>query len=142
MQAFLQSTITTAGDGESASLLHAFDVGGSVYKHIPFGNRVAVTPLAGLSATMLEASLPNLSTQSSLFAFGAHVQGTAHIALGRNRDHVIGISFGVGLYTPAVTTALGQEAQDYHLDRSGRTMGITISYERRFLRKDPFLRLQ
>jgi hypothetical protein len=143
VQGYLQFTTLAANAEGFDDELSLFDIGGAVFKHFPFGSSFAFTPLVGASLALVQPT--SATDEVSMVALGLRLEGTANIAFGPKKDSVLGISLALGLYTPASGESAGFTAEEYGLDKVGRTVALNLSYTKRFstpFGTNPFFTLQ
>ena len=154
VQGYFQYTRFGKGDEDvSDATLDIIDFGAAVYKHICVGERLCLTPLAGLQIAMMSPNGANDGVGSRVFeyaALGGRVEAGLHYAFGSRMEHVLGFALGANLYSavfsgPSDTDEENPTAEMVGLDKGGGAGYLSIGYTYRFntpLGSSPFVTLQ
>ena len=154
VQGYFQYTHFGKGDEDvSDATLDIIDFGAAVYKHICVGERLCLTPLAGLHLAMMSPNGANDGVGSRVFeyaALGGRVEAGLHYAFGTRMEHVLGVALGANLYSsvfsgPSDDDIENPTAEMVGLDKGGAAGYLSIGYTYRFntpLGSSPFVTLQ
>jgi hypothetical protein len=133
--------------------LDIIDFGAAVYKHVCVGERLCLTPLAGVHLAMMSPNGANDGVGSRVFeyaAVGGRVEAGLHYALGTRMEHVLGIAVGANLYSavfsgPSDDDMDNPTIEEVGLDKGGAAGYLSVGYTYRFntpLGSSPFVTLQ
>ena len=149
--------LTHFGKGEmdvSDITLDIIDIGLAAYKHVCVGERLCLTPLAGVQLAMMSPNGAEDGVGSRVFeyaALGGRVEAGLHYAFGSRMEHVLGVALGANIYTSVFSGPGDDEFDDnpsimeVGLDKGGGAGYLSIGYTYRFntpLGSSPFVTLQ
>jgi hypothetical protein len=112
---------------EDNNLLLA-DIGGALFVHLPLFRHLYVTPLAG---PQISVQQPNELSQGFV-AFGARGELGFTYVFGRRGEHSFSVVPAINVYFPAGGEVEGLEPDEYGLDETHATFGVSAGYAFRF----------
>jgi hypothetical protein len=155
VQAYVQYTHLGPGDMDTRDVdsLDIFDFGLAGYKHLcpRSAQRLCLTPLAGVQLAAMSPVSEQSSAGEQVFnyaALGGRLELGAHYAFGPRFEHVLGVMFGVNLYSRVLSGSEDIDSltvEQAGLDRGGTAAYIGLGYTYRFrtpLGSAPFITLE
>lgn len=154
-QGYFQYTHFGPGEMDISDItLDIIDIGIAAYKHVCVGERLCLTPLAGVQLAMMSPNGAEDGVGSRVFeyaALGGRVEAGLHYAFGSRMEHVLGVALGANLYTSVFSGPGDDEFDDNPsimeagLDKGGGAGYLSVGYTYRFntpLGSSPFVTLQ
>lgn len=126
---YLHVTDIASGDGFVNQNLNIVDIGGAVYKHIPYRG-FEITPVGGAHLAIMQPE--SFAERVSMVTVGLRGEVAFSWAFGTKLQHVVSVTPGLNLYFPASGGKDDIDPSDYGLDVAGSTVTIAIGYTHRF----------
>ncbi len=120
--------IAPVDENTSENNLVLADIGGALFLHLPLGNRILVTPLAG---PLISVQQPDELSQGYI-AFGGRAELGLSFLFGSRLEHAFGLTPGINVYAPASGDVEGFEPSEFGLDVTHATFSVSLGYTYRF----------